>query len=130
MKNSIILKIRDFIIGFRLKKYNHKYQGGIERKKKEIKDGLLFYSFYALRPIMAFGFVMQKAHELRLIQLTPTITKNEKIKKACAIARNIIDTQFGIMKIYQRYSGLKPKSIEENVNRATGIQPSKPWTRE
>lgn len=120
IKNSLILKIRDFIIGFRFKKYNHKYQGGIERKKKEIEASLLFNNaiqgFYASRQIMAFGFVMQKARELRLIQLTPAMKKNEKIEKACAVAGNIIDTQTGIMQIFQGWSGHKPQSINPDIS--------------
>jgi hypothetical protein len=96
--NTIILKIRDFIIGFRFKKFGHK-----NNRLDDLKKRSLFDARIVLKSCLAYSTAVAGAFMLRQIQLTPAVTADEKIKKAVAIAQCIINTNTGICKAWAMF---------------------------
>ena len=90
----MIRKIRDFIIGFRFKKYGHRKQG-------IIKFDFDFKPW--LRAMMAYSISEMGKEYNKIIMSTIAKTKEEKKKKHIALAQNVINTAIGIIKVYARF---------------------------
>ena len=88
----MIRKIRDFIIGFRFKKYGHK-------KQREFKSSFDIRPW--LRGAMAYGISEIGKQKNMVILSTPVKTEKEKKQKKIALVENIIATANEIIKVYK-----------------------------
>ena len=94
--NTIILKIRDFIISFRFKKYGH--------LKTRIDDiGVKFAIRFLIRQSLSAMLAGIGVAQVAMISATPAKTKVEQQKKALAIVNSIINTTQNILKVYANY---------------------------
>jgi hypothetical protein len=94
--NIVILKIRDFIIGLRFKKYGH--------FKTRLDNFVIKFAYrFLIRQSLSAILAGLGAVNIAMISATPAKTKIEQQKKALAIANSIINTTQGIMKVYANF---------------------------
>lgn len=95
--NEIILKIRDFIIGFRIKKYSYSICK-LHVINESYKWARLIVARQCLKQTVAYMTAALGYTQIGLIQAQSAKTGEEKKKKALAIAEAIINTQLAAMK--------------------------------